>query len=498
VTVPDEWEHEQDWAERRIALLTRIGWIIDTSTALLSGIADVMAARDVGVVIASAEAIREMVNHLDYHRITGTADTAGLRRRLGNLEGYADEVARNGAGLDPAQRLALSRVAAVARDKILPQFEALSSLPPGTAAEAWSSRPEPVGARVLVVDDNDEVRKGYERFLLGMGHKPEAAAGGDEVLNVLRDRSDTSRPLVELVLLDLRMPRPNGAQVLAQVRQDKDPALRDVPVFLLTDDENDPLIIDAARCGVQDIWPKGPHAHPQLLRTRIQNVLRQVRLEAKYRRLLTDVLPACVVEEYVRDDRVEPVARERVAVLFADISGFTAFSHGQSARRVVDCLEKVFVGWDDIAEKHDVQKIKTIGDSFMAVAGLLSDDPDPVRNCVECGGRMVQLLANEPELNPAGWQVRVGIHVGPVVAGLLGRRRFVYDLWGATVNKAARIEHHGRVGMVNLSQEARDEVDRWYDGWETWEEEMKGLGPTPIHALNPMPLKRKAYPASAG
>jgi class 3 adenylate cyclase len=120
-------------------------------------------------------------------------------------------------------------------------------------------------------------------------------------------------------------------------------------------------------------------------------------------------------------------------------------------------LQELTEGWEQIVLGHGVEKIKTIGDAMMAAAGLLQACADPVLACLRCGLEMIgQARRSEP-----GWKLRVGIHVGPVVAGVIGSRQFLYDLWGDTVNTAARMESNGVPGKVVLSGTAwRQVADR--------------------------------------
>jgi adenylate cyclase len=145
-----------------------------------------------------------------------------------------------------------------------------------------------------------------------------------------------------------------------------------------------------------------------------------------------------------------------VAVLFADIVGFTTYcdQYEQAPEEVVKHLRGLVEVWDDIAQLHGVQKIKTIGDAFMAAGGLLTKLTSPVMSCVVCGLQMVTATRKLP----IGWNLRVGIHVGPVVAGVLGRRQNLFDLWGDTVNIAARMESNALPGGIALSKEAWQQV----------------------------------------
>jgi class 3 adenylate cyclase len=224
-------------------------------------------------------------------------------------------------------------------------------------------------------------------------------------------------------------------------------------------------ISSVARCielGAADYLPKPFES--VLLQARISACLeakrlrdRQVdylaRIEHERQRaneLLRVILPDPIVEELQRTDNVVPRRYENVGVLFCDIVGFTRYCDQRAPEEVLPWLQRLVESYEDAMARHGMQKIKTIGDGFMAVAGLLQPVEEPVRSCVRCAEDMVR-LASELEI---GWQVRVGVHVGPVVAGVLGRRQFQFDLWGDTVNTAARVESYGLNGRITLSAAA--------------------------------------------
>lgn len=185
---------------------------------------------------------------------------------------------------------------------------------------------------------------------------------------------------------------------------------------------------------------------------RARNKIQQL---SKADQLLRVILPGSIAEELTAKANVKTRRHENVAVLFADIVGFTTFCDKREPEEVVDHLQELSLIFESIAEKHRVEKIKTVGDCFMATAGLLVPLENPVLNCILCGKEM---LAHARQMS-FRWNLRIGVHIGPVTAGIVGHKRFSYDLWGDTVNTAARIEANGQVGSVNLSPRARLEVE---------------------------------------
>jgi class 3 adenylate cyclase len=163
--------------------------------------------------------------------------------------------------------------------------------------------------------------------------------------------------------------------------------------------------------------------------------------------LLRAMLPEKIAEELKATGGVRARRIDDVAVMFADIVGFTKYSDSHEPEHVLEALTEVMEKFEDIAAAHGVEKLKTIGDSFMAAAGLLAPTLNPDLQCVKVGLEMIEACQDlESE-----WTVRVGIHSGELVAGLLGKEKFLYDIWGDTVNTASRVESNGVPGQVAVS-----------------------------------------------
>ena len=172
--------------------------------------------------------------------------------------------------------------------------------------------------------------------------------------------------------------------------------------------------------------------------------------------LLLNILPAEIAEELKANGRAEARDFDMVSILFTDFKEFTQISEKLSAQELVGEINFCFEAFDNICEKYNIEKIKTIGDAYMAAGGLPVHSDEAVKNVVLAGMEMQQFVADrKTKLDAEGktaFEMRLGIHTGPVVAGIVGVKKFQYDIWGDTVNTASRVESNGEVGKVNISQ----------------------------------------------
>ncbi len=196
--------------------------------------------------------------------------------------------------------------------------------------------------------------------------------------------------------------------------------------------------------------------------------------------LLLNILPAEIAEELKEKGRAEARDFEMVSILFTDFKGFTEQSAKLSAAELVQEINHCFEAFDGIIEKYGIEKIKTIGDAYMAAGGLPVPTDDSVKNTVLAALEMQAFIRarkaeNEASNRPA-FEMRVGIHTGPVVAGIVGVKKFQYDIWGDTVNTASRMESSGAVGKVNISEATYELVKDAFRCEYRGEIEVKGKG----------------------
>jgi guanylate cyclase len=200
----------------------------------------------------------------------------------------------------------------------------------------------------------------------------------------------------------------------------------------------------------------------------------QARVEA----LLLNVLPADVAQRLQSDPNSIADHFDDVSILFADVVGFTPLSSRLDAREVVGVLDRLFTSFDELVDRYDVEKIKTIGDCYMVAAGVPRPRPDHAhalaRLALEMGGCAQSCI---PEGAEHDLRLRIGISSGPVVAGVIGRRRFLYDLWGDTVNMASRMESHGTADCIQITRSTWEHLRHDFVTEPLGTVDVKGKGP---------------------
>lgn len=336
---------------------------------------------------------------------------------------------------------------------------------------------------LLVVDDDEANRAMLARRLVRLGYNVTVAENGRRALDALQaERFD-------LLLLDIQMPELNGYEVLERLKAD--PALRDIPVIVLSASDETERVARCIEMGAEDYLPKpfdpvllqariGASLEKKRLRDREVSYLRQIQ-EEKQRSddLLHIILPHDVAEELKTTNAVKPRRFENVGVLFCDIVAFTAYCDQHAPEEILTHLQSLVEAFERIVGECGLEKIKTIGDSFMATGGLLTPAPNPALNCVRCG---LAMIAMARALSPH-WQVRVGLHVGPVIAGVVGRRKYQYDIWGDTVNTAARMEQAALPGSICVTADTWQQLAAHCEGSGQGNIHIKGKGELDLYRI---------------
>ncbi len=200
--------------------------------------------------------------------------------------------------------------------------------------------------------------------------------------------------------------------------------------------------------------------------------------------LLRNILPEPIADRLLNDPGTIAERYDSVSVLFADIVGFTPWASTCEADQVVEVLDTIFSSFDQLCDAYEVEKIKTIGDAYMAAGGVPSGGGGATESVVQLALSMLDEVDKMPVQEGTSLQLRIGIHQGPVVAGVIGRRKFIYDLWGDTVNTAARMESHGVPGRVQITQAVADQLGEDFVIEPRGVIEVKGKGPMKAYLVD--------------
>ncbi|KVX70408.1 adenylate/guanylate cyclase domain-containing protein [Burkholderia stagnalis] len=333
-----------------------------------------------------------------------------------------------------------------------------------------------LGARIQIVDDLEANVLLLEQILRRAGYVNVSSTMDAAEVHALHRAHR-----YDLILLDLQMPGTDGFQVMESLKALE--ADNYLPVIVITAQPAHKL--RALEAGAKDFISKPFDLAEVLMRVRnmlevrvLNRTLREQgdelkRLYAKVvaeqkvsERLLLNMLPYPIAQRLKAHldempERFPQVIADRfpeVSVLFADIVDFAGFAAGMSAEQLVEMLNDIFTEFDAIADRRGLEKIKTIGDAYMAAAGLPEPVADHAARAAHMALDMIDAMARFNALRGGDLQLRIGINSGEVVAGVIGKRKFIYDLWGKAVNLASRMESQGVAGRVQVTDATRERL----------------------------------------
>ena len=349
--------------------------------------------------------------------------------------------------------------------------------------------PDKIGT-ILIVDDESANLDIIDKILQQSNHKTFTAESGEEALKILKKESAK----IDLILLDLIMPEVNGMDLLKTLKDDNN--TYHIPVIMLSALDEIDTIVECISMGADDFLIKP--VNRILLHARLNNALekkyfhdkeikyqQQIKIEQeKSDKLLLNILPESIAERLKNGESLIADDFEDSTVLFADLAGFTKLSSTISATDVVMQLNSIFSLFDGMLIKYSLEKIKTIGDCYMLAGGL----PKPDKNHADSVARMaLEMLDIIKEINTKTNQslkVRIGINSGPVAAGVIGKEKFIYDLWGDTVNVASRMETFGSNSKIHVSSSTYLQLKDYYNFTKRDKINFPGKGAMQTYFLN--------------
>jgi len=411
----------------------------------------------------------------DLDKLLGEATL--LLDRIDGLVTFSRGDAPQSDGTDPA----VNEIAAPA--KMVESL--LKAVRPITAKEADLAAVQP--SRILVVDDNASNRDLLTRRLQRQGHTVLRAEDGASALALVE------KEVLDLVLLDLMMPGISGYDVLALLKGD--PRFREIPVIMISALSELDSIVRCIEAGADDYLAKP--FDPTLLRARVSSSLEKKHLRDRERKmvealriekerseqLLLNILPQAIVTRLNGGETVIADQLSNVTILFADLVGFTKLSSRLSAGDLVRLLNGLFSEFDRLALDLGVEKIKTVGDAYMVAGGLPEPRADHAHAVADMALAMVGTVERMNRELPMPLQMRIGIHSGDVVAGVIGTHKFVYDIWGDAVNIASRMESHSLPNRIQISAATHRHLQKRFRLERHGSVDIKGKGPMETYFL---------------
>jgi adenylate cyclase len=352
-----------------------------------------------------------------------------------------------------------------------------------------------LNGKVLIVDDQSANVQLLVQMLRGAGYAcVTSTTNSADVCSLhLKNRYD-------LILLDLQMPGMDGFQVMEGLKEIETDGY--LPVLVITAQPSHKL--RALRAGAKDFISKPFDLAEVLIRVYNMIEVRMLHMETKRlydhvvaeqrksELLLLNVLPQSIAERLkgradITEDGITEVIADsfaEVTVLFADVVEFTKFSQGVSVEVLLGVLNDIFSRFDKIADARGLEKIKTIGDSYMVAAGLPLPVADHTIRAAYMALDMIAAMNRFNEQSPHKLNVRIGIDTGAAVAGVIGKRKFLYDLWGDVVNTASRMESHGVPGRIQITEATQKRLGRPFVVEKRGAIDVKGKGEMDTWFLN--------------
>lgn len=320
-------------------------------------------------------------------------------------------------------------------------------------------------ARILIAEDENIIAKDIEKTLRKLGYNVVGLVRSGEQL--LKNYT-TYNP--DLILMDINLEgKLSGIDVSRALKKDGD-----IPVIYLTALADNSTIQQA-----KYTEPFGYIVKPfdeDTLKTSIEMGLYKFEMGQKLRernreleeeriktnKLLHDILPVEVVEEFKKKGSVSPKIYKSVSVIFTDFENFTSIAAEMGPEKLVTELNEIFMNFDMIIDKYELEKLKTIGDSYMIVSGIPKEKKDHADRAVKASFEMLDYLTNRNKHSSKIWRMRIGIHSGEVIAGIVGKLKYTYDVWGQSVSVAKYLERSGLPMNINISGAVKDLLQDTY------------------------------------
>ena len=333
---------------------------------------------------------------------------------------------------------------------------------------------------VLVVDDEEQNRTLLRDALDTRGYEIVEAEHGAQALQMVAERPP------DVILLDVMMPQMDGFEVCRRLKKDRLTA--PIPILMLTALSERKERLMGIAVGANDFLSKPVDYQDVILRvtnaTYTKHLFDQLQAEQeKSERLLLNILPEPIARRMKQGESSIADYHAEVTVLLADLVGFTTLSVHIGPEQIVCLLDEIFSAFDRLVEKHGLEKIKTIGDAYMVAGGIPLPHPRHAEAIAELALGMREEVGQFNHQYSTSLRIRIGINTGPVIAGVIGRKKFAYDLWGDTVNLACQLESIGEPGVIQVAESTYEMLKHKFRFEKNPTVDIKGRGEVAAYTL---------------
>lgn len=321
---------------------------------------------------------------------------------------------------------------------------------------------------ILIIDDNERNQKGLKEILTGGGNNVLIAESIHDALPILQQKD------IGILLINIDNPYSGGLEIL-QTLKDGSQGKSSYKIVVTADSASGARMVKGLNEGAVD-YITTPF-NPNLIRAKIEVFKSLYYKDQRINQLLNNIFPATVLEDLNANNKFSPRRFDNGIVLFTDFVDFSMKARDINPIRLLKKLEYYFTKFDEIIDRYKLEKIKTIGDAYMALAGVTENHPEPAIRACLAALEIRDFMQTEKDIaramNRDFWEVRVGIHKGPLVAGIIGTSKISFDVWGDSVNIAARAESGSKPGYISITKNIAEDVAEYMN--------LEHRGPVSIH-----------------
>lgn len=340
---------------------------------------------------------------------------------------------------------------------------------------------------ILIIDDDEKNRIGLKEMLTGAGNNLLMAHSFHEAIPVLQQKE------IGIVLINIDSPSFTGLDLLTRITEES--KNENTYKIVITDSsKSGAKMVRGLKFGAVDFITKP--LNPNLVKAKIEVYKSLFHKDQRIGQLLTNIFPENVLDDLNVKGKFSPKRIENGVIMFTDFVDFSMKAKNMNPLALLNKLEMYFNVFDEIMDRYHLEKIKTIGDAYMALAGVTESAPHPAIRACLAAIEIKNFVENEKSiakaLNKEYWEIRVGLHIGPLVAGIIGTKKMTFDVWGDSVNIAARAERESKPGEITITASVADEISDYF--------ELENRGEIEIHkrggSLNMFFLKQLKNEAS--